>query len=339
MARHLGGRGTNGVGISLGIPVWRVPSWDETHAEIGSLEFCFLSTPDLLAHHECCSKVIDITMVETSDLVTYSTFDGTEASICFGGQSRSPQPSFTSQPLLRSRNQPSSHTMQMGFLSPVSGAAAAPGSGLGFKSVASAKVLAPRKRLRPVSFLGDDMSSHLQQQVLDMDRLILQHAERARAELTERRKRFTRQILAALEEGMSKRLRASQEEIARLGKMNWALEERIKSLCVENQMWRDMARSNEATANALRTNLEQFIAAQEAAATAADAESCCCVGDDGEAEAGARRSACRICHDGEPSVLLLPCRHLCLCAACGPAVDACPVCQCSKNGSVCINMS
>ncbi|RWV95061.1 hypothetical protein GW17_00042353 [Ensete ventricosum] len=215
--------------------------------------------------------------------------------------------------------------MQMGFLSPVSGAAAAPGSGLGFKSVASAKVLAPRKRLRPVSFLGDDMSSHLQQQVLDMDRLILQHV--------------ILRILAALEEGMSKRLRASQEEIARLGKMNWALEERIKSLCVENQMWRDMARSNEATANALRTNLEQFIAAQEAAATAADAESCCCVGDDGEAEAGARRSACRICHDGEPSVLLLPCRHLCLCAACGPAVDACPVCQCSKNGSVCINMS
>ncbi|CAL9194440.1 unnamed protein product [Musa hybrid cultivar] len=260
---------------------------------------------------------------------------------------------FSSQHLLRSRfqllitiwNQPSLHTMQMGFLSPVFGAAAAPGSGLGFNNVASAAVLAPRKRLRQVSLLGDDMSSHLQQQVLDIDRLILQHAERARAELTERRKRFTRQILAALEEGMSKRLRASQEEIARLGKMNWALEERIKSLCVENQMWRDMARSNEATANALRANLEQFLAAQaraeEEAATADDAESCRCVGD-GEEEAGVRREwrrACRSCHDGEPSVLLLPCRHLCLCAACGPAVEACPVCQCSKSGSVCINMS
>ncbi|RWV82743.1 hypothetical protein GW17_00055733 [Ensete ventricosum] len=157
---------------------------------------------------------------------------------------------------------------------------------------------------------------------------------KVRAEMAERRKRLMRQILAAMEEGVSKRLKAKEDEIASIGKLNWALEERIKGLCMENQIWRDLALSKEATANVLRTNLEQVLAAQvrveeEGAATASDAESCC-RGDNGEdgaeegTKAGGWRIACRSCREREPSVLLLPCRHLCLCLECGPAVDACP---------------
>ncbi|CAL9157532.1 unnamed protein product [Musa hybrid cultivar] len=259
--------------------------------------------------------------------------------------------------------QPNPYNMQMGFVAPVSGAASSVAagsflpvynspapvttadvsdSGLTFNNAPS------RKRSRPLSFLGDDISSHLQQQMLDIDHLVLQHAAKVRAEMAERRKRLMRQILAAMEEGVSKRLKAKEDEIASIGKLNWALEERIKSLCMENQIWRDLALSKEATANVLRTNLEQVLAAQvrveEGAATASDAESCCC-GDNGEdgaeegIKAGGWRSACRTCREHEPSVLLLPCRHLCLCAECGPAVDACPVCNCTKNGSVNVNMS
>ncbi|URD95211.1 hypothetical protein MUK42_30938 [Musa troglodytarum] len=279
--------------------------------------------------------------------------------------------------------QPNPYNVQMGSVAPVSGAAssaaAAAGSflpvynspapittadvsdsGLTFNNAPS------RKRSRPLSFLGDDISSHLQQQMLDIDRLVLQHlasvgrrsrflmlwkwewqTAKVRAEMAERRKRLMRQILAAMEEGVSKRLKAKEDEIASIGKLNWALEERVKSLCMENQIWRDLALSKEATANVLRTNLEQVLAAQvrveEGAATATDAESCCC-GDNGEdgAEEGIMasgwRSACRSCREREPSVLLLPCRHLCLCAECGPAVAACPVCNCTKNGSVNVNM-
>ncbi|RWW39612.1 hypothetical protein BHE74_00055050 [Ensete ventricosum] len=160
---------------------------------------------------------------------------------------------------------------------------------------------------------------------------------KVRAEMAERRKRLMRQILAAMEEGVSKRLKAKEDEIASIGKLNWALEERIKGLCMENQIWRDLALSKEATANVLRTNLEQVLAAQvrveeEGAATASDAESCC-RGDNGEdgaeegTKAGGWRIACRSCREREPSVLLLPCRHLCLCLECGPAVDACPIDQ------------
>ncbi|CAL9088535.1 unnamed protein product [Musa textilis] len=269
-------------------------------------------------------------------------------------------------------NQPSLYTMQMGLVAPVSGATAAASflpvynssapvttaatshGGLAFYNNVDAVVAASRKRSRPVSFLGDDISPHQQlQQMFDVDRLILQHAERVQAELTERRKRFARQILAAVEEGVAESLKAKEEEIARIGRLNSALEERIKSLCEENQMWRGLARSSEATAMVLRTNLEQVVAGQvrvaekEASTTPDDAESCCCA-DNGEEEeeeeekkTSARaewRRACRSCREREPSVLLLPCRHLCLCAACGPAVDACPVCNYRKKGSVSINM-
>ncbi|XP_042442633.1 probable BOI-related E3 ubiquitin-protein ligase 3 [Zingiber officinale] len=182
------------------------------------------------------------------------------------------------------------------------------------------------------SFIGEDFSSNVQQQLLHLDRLILNHVAKVRMELAQR----LRRILATAEEAASKRLKEKDEEVERERKVTLALEERVKSLCVENQMWRELARSSEAVALALRADLERTLAAtvKAQAAAAEDAESCCC----GDSEEEARR-ACRCCGEREPEVLLLPCRHLCVCAACGPAVATCPVCDCRKNGSVLVNMS
>ncbi|CAL9056776.1 unnamed protein product, partial [Musa banksii] len=288
---------------------------------------------------------------------------------------------FPSQ-LLRNReiingveDQSGFYNTQSGFFAPASGATAssyipfcsspsAPmtaattsDSGLTFNNfhAAMASRKRPRDWDRQLSFLGQDLSSHIQQQMLDVDRIILHHAEKVRVELMEGLKRFLRGILAAVEEGLSKRLESKEEEIARVSKLNWALEERIKTLCVENQMWRDLARSNEAAAQVLRTNLEQALAEaqvkaeEEAAAIAADDAESCCFGDNAggenrdpaaaEAKRSGLRRVCRCCQAQEPSVLLLPCRHLCVCAACGPAVVVCPICNCNSNGSVLVNMS
>ncbi|RRT78556.1 hypothetical protein B296_00009259 [Ensete ventricosum] len=297
------------------------------------------------------------------------------------------------------------YNMQLGFAAPASGATASTyipfcsspsdpmtaattsDSGLTFNNFRAA--MASRKRPRDwdrqLSFLGQDLSSHIQQQILDVDRLILHHvilplpillcierciiscasdvnsgmdtwqAEKVRVELMEGLQRFLRRILAVVEEGLSKRLKSKEEEIARVSKLHWALEERIKTLCVENQMWRDLARSNEAAAQVLRTNLEQALAEaqvkaeEEAAAITADDAESRCYGDNAggenrdpaaveEKRSGLRR-VCRCCQAQEPSVLLLPCRHLCVCAVCGPAVVVCPICNCSSNGSVLVNMS
>ncbi|KAJ7982009.1 BOI-related E3 ubiquitin-protein ligase 1 [Quillaja saponaria] len=246
------------------------------------------------------------------------------------------------------------------------------------------------KNCSSFSFLGEDISLQIQQQQLDVDRLIAQHMEKVRLEIEEKRKRQARMILQAIEVGMMKRLKAKEEEIEKIGKLNWDLEQKVKTLFMENQVWRDLAQTNEATANTLRTNLEQVLQQVRGGAaglidddaatpipTAAlmdDAQSCCGSNtnnvewdemDDGrtlawrgreriigakvknqevkiETSRGNSSSNCRLCRNcgkEESCVLILPCRHLCLCTVCGSTLHTCPICKSIKNASVHINMS
>lgn len=175
-------------------------------------------------------------------------------------------------------------------------------------------------------------------------------------EIEERRKRYSRRIAAAVEENVVKKLKSKEEEIEKIGRLNCALEERVKSLCVENQIWRDLAQANEATANALRCNLEQVLAQvqdeqpqHEHQHLADDAQSCCGSTSDETAaadgdheisiEANNRNRMCRSCGKQESCVLLLPCRHLCLCKLCGSSLHTCPVCNSVKTASVHVNLS
>ncbi|XVF27237.1 hypothetical protein REPUB_Repub14bG0089100 [Reevesia pubescens] len=227
------------------------------------------------------------------------------------------------------------------------------------------------------SVLDDDVFSQIQQQEQEVDRFIAEHTEKVRLELEEKRKRQSRMLITAIQEGVMKKLKEKNEEIQRMGKLNWVLQERVKSLYVENQLWRDLAQTNEATANSLRTNLEQVLAhvSEErhvsgggAAALADDAESSCGSSDEGwrkvvvppqqpQGSGGGMpdktvgvvgnnnnnnnsNRKCRKCGEKESSVLLLPCRHLCICTMCGSTlVGTCPVCDSITNASVHVNMS
>lgn len=190
-------------------------------------------------------------------------------------------------------------------------------------------------------------------------------------ELEEKRKRETMMIMEAIENEVMKKMKAKEEEIQKIERMNMILEEKVKTLCMENQIWRELAQNNEATANALRNNLQQILMQQMennnnggeysdggdfagAAAAGEDAESCCSndeysgwrkvamtVQDKDEGTSNGRvmnNRLCRNCGEGESSVLIMPCRHLCLCSMCGAMVLTCPICDSVKSATLNVNL-
>ncbi|KAK4254706.1 hypothetical protein QN277_010048 [Acacia crassicarpa] len=213
------------------------------------------------------------------------------------------------------------------------------------------------------SFIYQDILCQLQNQQSEIDHFISQHTEKVRMELQKQRMRQSTALISGIQEAMVKKLKEKDDEIQRMGKLNWVLQERVKSLCVENQIWRELAQTNEAAANSLRSNLEQVLAhvgedrragngtGTGVDAQADDAESSCGSNDEEDEEerrctnaAGAATATdagrmCKKCGAGESAVLLLPCRHLCLCTTCGSTVRNCPVCNSRMNATVHVNFS
>ncbi|CAL0328825.1 unnamed protein product [Lupinus luteus] len=228
-----------------------------------------------------------------------------------------------------------------------------------------------KNRVTNFSFLGEDMSLQIHHQQLDLDNLVSQHMEKVRMELEEKRKRQARMLMEAVEVGMMKKLKSKEEEIEKIEKLNYALQEKVKSLCIENQIWRDLAQTNEATANTLRTNLVQILSQARdndgehggatMGAVVEEAESCCGSNDENEGWRMIGRGAqdkevveegsgsrvmknengrlCRKCGKDESCVLILPCRHLCLCNACASSLYTCPICNSFKNATLLVNLT
>ncbi|KAJ1279337.1 hypothetical protein BS78_04G148000 [Paspalum vaginatum] len=166
---------------------------------------------------------------------------------------------------------------------------------------------------------------HLYRHGVEVDALIRIESERLRAALWDSRRRHASAV--------ARRLRAAEAELARALARNAELDERLRQAAAEGQAWRDAARSHEAAAAGLRAALDDLARQPPPPPPCAegDAESCCSEAGPGSGS----RAACRSCGDAEACVLLLPCRHLCLCRGCELAgAEACPVCFADRNASL-----
>ncbi|XP_065851688.1 BOI-related E3 ubiquitin-protein ligase 1 [Euphorbia lathyris] len=192
------------------------------------------------------------------------------------------------------------------------------------------------------SFLDPDFNPHIHLYQSEIDSFVADYTQKVRTELEERRNKQSRILISSIQQGIVKKLKEKDDEMQRIRKLNWFLQERVKSLCIENQIWRDLAQSNEATANSLRNNLEQVLLAQVSeerqesggGGGGEDAESRCGGGDNEEVEEEeGKRNKCKKCGEREESVVLIPCRHLCLCTVCGSSLfGTCPLCDSPITG-------
>ncbi|KAL1834442.1 hypothetical protein ACET3Z_004093 [Daucus carota] len=187
----------------------------------------------------------------------------------------------------------------------------------------------------------------------DIDYILSQFTKNIKVELETQTERDLKFLLASLTSKFIKKMKIQSEKISRIARLNMALQERAKALCAETQLYKDIARHAELTNMSLRRDFDRILAKvskhnrpmpNEAAEQ--DAESCYGSTDFGNNDQGVDQDVttripeicnrmCKKCGERESSVLLLPCRHLCLCGVCGSSVQAnCPVCDTGMTATV-----
>lgn len=132
-----------------------------------------------------------------------------------------------------------------------------------------------------------------------------------------------------------------------INRKNKDLVERIKQVSMEVHSWHCRTKYNESVVNVLKSNLEQVMAQGamhgkegygdsevDTAASYANQNHMCLVNGSANSISLKKQMTCRACKINEASILLFPCRHLCLCKVCEGLIDVCPVCRIAKSSSV-----
>ncbi|KAK6924842.1 hypothetical protein RJ641_009168, partial [Dillenia turbinata] len=204
----------------------------------------------------------------------------------------------------------------------------------------------------PVIFsLGDNLKTEIDQQKEEFDQYVRVQEQNLLKGVRELRQRHTVSFLSALEKGVGRKLREKELEIENMNRKNKELVDRIKQVAMEAQSWHYRAKCNESVVNVLKNNLKQVMqqgAVQgkegcgdsevDDAASYTNQNVLAFVSGSGNA-IPAMQMTCRACRSKEVSVLLLPCRHLCLCKDCEGFIDICPICRVTKTASVQVYMS
>ncbi|XP_062081700.1 probable BOI-related E3 ubiquitin-protein ligase 3 [Humulus lupulus] len=196
----------------------------------------------------------------------------------------------------------------------------------------------------------------VEKQRQEIDQYVKFQNERLRLLIQEQRKQQFLSLIKKVEPKLLGLLRYKDEELFQATKRSMELEDLLRKLETENQIWQRVAQENEAMVMSLNNSLEE---ARERALCcfnngAEDAESCCDVGMEEEENrevAGQEQNddvivvteenrehkttmVCKACNSRSSSVLFLPCRHLCSCKICEPFLDSCPVCRTTKKASI-----
>ncbi|KAG8378864.1 hypothetical protein BUALT_Bualt07G0029000 [Buddleja alternifolia] len=191
--------------------------------------------------------------------------------------------------------------------------------------------------------LGNTFKMEIDRQTEEIDRYIKVQEENILKGVRELNQRHTFSLLSALEKGVNKKLHEKDLEIESMNRKNKELGDRIKQVSMEAQSWHYRAKYNESVVNVLKGNIQQLMTQNTAQAHEGSGENemddaISCTNHHPGFVQEHPQPKCRACNGKEVSILLLPCRHLCLCTDCEGFIDVCPVCQVMKTASVHVYM-
>ncbi|XP_054809813.1 BOI-related E3 ubiquitin-protein ligase 1-like [Prosopis cineraria] len=189
---------------------------------------------------------------------------------------------------------------------------------------------------------SQDFVSQIKQHADEIDQFIRAQEAELHRTLAEKRQRHYRALLTTAEETVARRLRERELEVEKVARMNAELEARAAQLSAEAQLWQAKAKAQEATAASLQAQLQQAMMNGAAALERRDEGGLSCAAGADDAESAyvdpdrvePTGPECRGCGERVASVVVLPCRHLCLCIKCNVHYRACPVCLTLKDSTV-----
>ncbi|GMH09268.1 hypothetical protein Nepgr_011109 [Nepenthes gracilis] len=208
-----------------------------------------------------------------------------------------------------------------------------------------------------LTLISKDSANQIKQQSEELNQFLQAQGEQLRRTLAEKRRRHYRALLGAAEEMVAQRLMEKEAEMEKAARRNAELEARAAQLSAEAQVWQAKARAQEAQAASLQAQLQQAImtggggvcsqlqqpdwdgapvlgsaAYGGVLGQAEDAESAYI--DPERVGSPTEGPSCKACRMRAASVVVLPCRHLCVCAECDALVRVCPLCLSLRNGGV-----
>ncbi|MCD9646147.1 hypothetical protein HAX54_035715 [Datura stramonium] len=195
--------------------------------------------------------------------------------------------------------------------------------------------------------LGDNIKTEMERQKKEFDQYLKTQEETWARGVRDIKQRHMASLVTAVEKSVGAKLQEKDVALENINRKNKELVERMKQVTAEAQNWCYRAKYNESLVGTLRTHLQQAMQSAEQGKEGTgdneldDAMSCIDPNNwlsipSGSGKCTSRKKGiiCKVCKLKEVSILLMPCRHLCLCKDCEGLVSVCPICQLMTTASV-----
>ncbi|XP_057984059.1 BOI-related E3 ubiquitin-protein ligase 1-like [Malania oleifera] len=197
-----------------------------------------------------------------------------------------------------------------------------------------------------LALIDDDIDRELQRQDAEIDAFLKLQSDQIRLAVSKKIQANQVQTLTFVGEKVVQKLREKEAEALNMNKRNLELEERIEQLFAEASAWQQQAIYNENVISGIKYNLEQVYAqsrdSKEGCGESDVDDTASCLAGPSVYLHQLRKEnndikeliTCKRCRAREACMLLLPCKHLCLCKDCESKLHSCPLCQSIKSTSV-----